>query len=223
MSTNERISMSRKVVRKIIRIDAEKCDGCGACIPACPERALQIVDGKATLAKESLCDGLGACVKECPKGAITIEEREAEPFELSSEQTIHHEATQIEPQTPKDLGIVNWPVKLELINPRASFLSNHELVVAADCTPFMYRNFIPYFRGKVVVSGCPIFGDKSLYRDKLMGMMKHNNISSIKVVRMEVPCCSDLTRIAREALEKSGKKLNIEELIVTINGKIKTA
>lgn len=213
--------MRSKVVRKIIKIDAEKCDGCGACIPACPEGALQIVDGKATLVKETLCDGLGACIKECPKGAITIEEREAEPFGLSSEHAPHLKAPKIAPKTTKDLGIVNWPVKLELVNPRAPFLNNHELVVAADCTPFIYGDFTSEFKGKVVVSGCPIFGDKGLYRDKLMGMIKHNNISSIKVVRMEVPCCSDLTKIAREALEKSGKKLNIEELVITIDGDMK--
>lgn len=210
--------MSKRVVRRIVKIDTEKCDGCGACILACPEGALKIVNGKATLVKESLCDGLGACVKECLKGAIIVEERETEPFELSSKH-----APQMAPQATKDLGIVNWPVKLELINPRASFIYNNELIVSADCAPFMYRNFVPHFSGKVVVSGCPIFGDKGLYRDKLMGMIKHNNVPSIKVVRMEVPCCSDLTRIAREALEKSGKKLNIEELIVTIDGEIRTA
>lgn len=214
--------MKRKVLRRIVKIDAEKCDGCGACISACPEGAIRIVNGKATLVKESLCDGLGACIKECPRGAITIEEREAEPFELSSDQGLQLKGIVMESQSTKYDGIINWPVKLELINPRAPFLNDNELVVAADCTPFIYKDFIPYFKGKVVASGCPIFGDKSLYRDKLMGMLKHNNILSIKVVRMEVPCCSDLTKVVHEALERSGKKLNIEELIVTIDGKMRS-
>ncbi|RLF07692.1 MAG: 4Fe-4S ferredoxin, partial [Thermoprotei archaeon] len=172
--------MSRKILRKIVKIDEEKCDGCGACIPACPEGALKIINGKARLVKESLCDGLGACIKECPKGAITIEEREAEPFELHAQHNDHnHETISV-----KEGGIANWPVKLELINPRASALNNCDLVIAADCAPFVYGNFQENFKGKVVLSGCPIFGDKNLYRDKIMGILKHNNVSSLSVVRM---------------------------------------
>jgi len=210
-----------RVVRKIVRIDPDKCDGCGACIPACPEGAIQIVNGKATLVKESLCDGLGACVKECPKGAITIEEREAEPFESPGQHVARGEPPRAEMLTGS--RIANWPVKLELVNPRAPFLSGRELVVSADCVPFVYGDFILSFAGKVVVSGCPIFGDKGLYRDKLMGMIRHNDVKSLKVVRMEVPCCSELARIAREALEKSGKGIEMEELVVTIDGNLKTA
>jgi len=208
-----------RVVRRIVRIDPDKCDGCGACIPACPEGAIKIVNGKAVLVKESLCDGLGACVKECPKGAITIEEREAEPFEPHGQHAIRGEQPRAEP--PIGGRIANWPVKLELVNPRAPFLSGRELVVSADCAPFVYRDFVPSFAGKVVVSGCPIFGDRGLYRDKLMGMVKHNDVRSLKVVRMEVPCCSELARIAREALEKSGKEIKMEELVITIDGNLK--
>ncbi|MEM4576529.1 MAG: 4Fe-4S binding protein [Candidatus Nezhaarchaeales archaeon] len=210
--------MGKISTTKIIKIDETKCDGCGACISACPEGALQIINGKARLVKESMCDGLGACIKECPRGAITIHERGIESVEPNVEQPLRHEEARSE-----DFGIVNWPIKLELINPRLLNSSGRELVVAADCTAFVYKDFASMSRGKIVVSGCPIFGDKSLYRDKLMGLIKRNDVISIKAVRMEVPCCSDITRIAREALERSGKKLNIEELIVTIDGKIRRA
>lgn len=208
---NGKISTTR-----IIRIDETKCDGCGACISACPEGALKIINGKARLVKESMCDGLGACIKECPRGAITIQERGIGSVEPNAEQPLRHEEARSE-----DLGIVNWPIKLELINPRLSHSSGRELVVAADCTAFVYKNFALMSRGKVVVSGCPIFGDKNLYRDKLMGLIKRNDAISIKVVRMEVPCCSDIVTITCEALEKSGKKLSVEEFVVSVQGELK--
>jgi len=208
--------MARRVLRKIVKIDEEKCDGCGACIPACPEGALQIVEGKVKLVKESLCDGLGACVKECPKGALTIEEREAEPFELSEQQRLEdHQEFSVGGR-----GIVNWPVKLELLNPRAPILNNCDLVVSADCVPFVYASFQERVKGRVVVSGCPIFGDRGLYRDKLAGMLKHNEVLSLSVLRMEVPCCAGLTEVVREALRRAGKQLTVDEHVVTINGEV---
>jgi len=207
-------------LRRIVKIDEEKCDGCGACIPACPEGALQIINGKAKLVKESLCDGLGACVKECPKGALIIEEREAEPFNPSFEDG-HHRGHEHESLKVERRGIINWPVKLELMNPRAPIFDKCELVISADCVPFVYGDFKEKLSGKVVLSGCPIFGDKDLYRDKIAGMLKHNNILSLTVLRMEVPCCSGLTSIVNEAIRKSGKHYSITERIVSIKGDLK--
>ncbi|MCX8204687.1 MAG: 4Fe-4S binding protein [Candidatus Nezhaarchaeota archaeon] len=195
----------RKVFRRIVKIDEDRCDGCGLCIPACPEGALRIIDGKAKLVSEAVCDGLGACVKECPKGAIILEEREAEPFEA---ELPHGHAADVK---------LNWPIKLELVNPRSPAIGDKELLVVADCVPFVYSSFKKDFQG-FIASGCPMFGDTSLYRDKVAGILKHNQVASVRVVRMEVPCCSKLTDVASEASKKAGRRIRLEEDVIGIDG-----
>ncbi|MEM3606786.1 MAG: 4Fe-4S binding protein [Candidatus Bathyarchaeia archaeon] len=156
------------VLRKIIRIEESKCDGCGQCIPACPEAAIQIIDGKARLTIESHCDGLGACVNSCPKGAITIEEREA--IEFDEEAVKSHLESLGKGLTSSSIisALSQWPVKLELINPKAPFFQDASLLIAADCVPFAYGKFHEKFlKGRRLVCGCPKFGNAKLYIEKL--------------------------------------------------------
>ncbi len=138
------------VKRKIIKIDEEKCDGCGLCIPACPEGALQLINGKAKLVSDRYCDGLGACLGECPQGAITFEEREAEDFD--------EEAVQEKAHLHSVLG--QWPIQLMLVNPQAPYFQDADLVLAADCVPFAYANFhADFLAGKALAIGCPKLDD----------------------------------------------------------------
>jgi ferredoxin len=213
------------VKRNIIKIDEEKCDGCGICIPACVEGALQIVEGKARLVKESYCDGLGACLKECPQGAITLEEREAEAFSLPCDcpSTIAQSW-----ETKRDKAAFNipsllshWPVKLRLVTPGAPYFRGDELVVAADCGPFAYGSFHQDFlEERAVVTGCPKFDDLDFYQEKLTEILRHSGITKIIVARMEVPCCSGWLTVARNAVSSSGKEISIEEKVIGIQGEI---
>jgi len=217
----------RKVVRKIVKIDESKCDGCGLCITACPEGALQIIDGKARLVDERYCDGLGACVGECPKGAITIEEREAYEFDektvkkrMEEASCIHHHVSeQITPSGRSELS--QWPVKLILVNPSTPFFMNSDLLIAADCVPFAYANFHEDFlKGKVVLAGCSKFGEVQYYFEKLVEIFSNFDLKSIEVVRMEVPCCSGLLYIVKEALKHVGKDIDVKETVIGIKGEI---
>ena len=212
--------------RKIIKIDEEKCDGCGICIPACAEGALQIVDGKARLVKESYCDGLGVCLNECPQGAITLEEREAEPFSLpcdcpsTTEQSWEAQGDKKAIKAPSLLS--HWPVKLRLVTKGAPYFRGKELVVAADCGPFAYgdfhRNF--FLDGRAVVIGCPKFDDLEFYQEKLTEIMRHSRIRKIIVARMEVPCCSGWLTVVRNAVSASGREIAIEEKVIGIQGEL---
>jgi len=217
----------RKVVRKIVRIDESKCDGCGLCIPACPEGALQIVNGKAKLVDERYCDGLGACINECPKGAITIEEREAYEFDeeavkkrMEEPSCVHHHVSkQLVPSSRSELS--QWPVKLILVNPGAPFFENSNLLIVADCVPFAYANFHEDFlKDKVVLTGCPKFGETQLYFEKLVEIFRNFNLRSVEVVRMEVPCCSGLLHITEEALKQANKNMDVKETVIGIKGEI---
>ncbi|MCX8052236.1 MAG: 4Fe-4S binding protein [Armatimonadetes bacterium] len=263
-----------KQTRQIIRINEELCNGCGQCVNACAEGALQIVDGKAKLVSETYCDGLGACIGECPQGAITFEEREAEAFD--EEATIAHlleigrspeahyahmaehgigghdhgaahghshghghgggfvcpsartidrraDASQTGPvqqgSVPSELR--QWPVKLYLVNPRASFLQDSDLLLAADCTAFTYGAFHPdLLRGKTLVTGCPKFDDVNLYLDKLTEILRLNNVISITVVKMEVPCCSGLVKLAQAAVEASGRNVPVKVVTIGLSGEL---
>ena len=238
---------NKMVLRNIVRIDEKKCNGCGLCIPACAEGALQIIDGKARLVKDVYCDGLGACLGECPQDAITIIQREAEEFDKKAAEehlknshsvpTVHHnhiacpsvKAMQFE-REPKEKAttklsekrvsrISNWPYQLKLLPPNAPFFENADLLIAADCVPFAYADFHEdMLKNRTLAIGCPKLDDATLYRNKLAEIFRMSNIKSITVVNMEVPCCFGLNRLVQEALELSGKKVPLRQETISING-----
>jgi Pyruvate/2-oxoacid:ferredoxin oxidoreductase delta subunit len=188
--------------RKIVQIDESKCDGCGMCVPSCAEGAIQIVDSKARLVSDVYCDGLGACLGECPQGAIAIVERDAEPFDK-----------------PSALG--HWPIQLHLVPPQAPFLRDADLLLVADCVPFALADFHGRFlRGRPVLVGCPKLDDAEAYVAKLAAILKLASIRSLTVVHMEVPCCTGLVRIARAALAASGVEVPLEDVTISIRGKV---
>lgn len=211
------------VKRKIVNIDQSLCNGCGACIPKCVEGALQIVNGKATIVKETYCDGLGACLGHCPQGAITITEREASEF---SEKEVHEYLKNKQQHQSKDLSVQEplkpqWPIKLNLVPVKAPFFENADLLIAADCAPVAFKQFHDKFLpGKKIVIGCPKFDDAKAYAQKLSEIFKQNNIVSITIVHMEVPCCSALNWVVSKALETSGKKIPVKEYEITVKGEM---
>ena len=235
------------VLRNIVRIDEKKCNGCGLCIPACAEGALQIVDGKARLVKDVYCDGLGACLGECPQDAITIIQREAEEFDQKAAEehmknsqpvpAVHHthlacpsaKAMQLEiepkekaatkPSEKRQSRISNWLYQLKLLPPNAPFFENADLVIAADCVPFAYADFHEdMLKNRTLAIGCPKLDDVNLYRSKLAEIFRTSNIRSVTVVNMEVPCCFGLTRLVQEALELSGKNVPLRQETISIKG-----
>jgi len=241
--------MTTKVLRKIIRIDEEKCNGCGVCVPACAEGALEIVGGKAKLISDKYCDGLGACLGECPQGAITIEEREAEEFDevavkhhLDEEQHATGElpcgcpsATVVEFErqavggapvaaTYQPSMLNHWPVQLALVPPAAPFLQGADLVLAADCVPFAYAGFHQDFlRGHTLLVACPKLDDFQAHQRKLTDILRSSQVKSLSVVHMEVPCCSGLVHMAKQAMRLSGKDIHFEEVTVGTTGQLKSS
>ncbi len=282
--------------RKIIKINEEKCNGCGECIPNCPEGALQIIDGKARLISDLFCDGLGACIGECPLGAIEVEEREAEPYNEAkvmvnvakggpnvikahlkhlkdhNETEFYNQAiaylnennlevpevkekavpfacpgmkivdSKIPQPTPDvkpgcstlekgDSGdaenrpteLRQWPTQLHLLNPQASYFQDADLLVAADCVPFTLNNFHgKYLKGKTLLHFCPKLDNSyEEYVEKLVQIFTLNNIKSITLVRMEVPCCGGTSATVNAALEKAGKNIPINDIIISLDGKVK--
>ena len=211
------------IKRKIVNINENLCNGCGNCIPKCAEGALQIVNGKAKIIKETYCDGLGACLGQCPQGAITITEREADAF---NEAEVHEHlknktATQTTtPQNNQPLQKPQWPIKLNLVPVKAPFFENADLLFAADCAPVALKNFHDFIAGKRVIIGCPKFDDARAYAQKLTEIFQQNNIASVTVVHMEVPCCTGLKWAVNKALEASGKQIPVKEYEVKIGGEI---
>ena len=204
--------------RKIVNINQDLCNGCGACIPKCAEGALQIVNGKATLTKEVYCDGLGACLGQCPQGAITVTEREAEAFD--EEQVKKHLAVTADAKATSPVK-PQWPVKLDLVPVKAPFLDKANLLLAADCAPIAVRDFHGKFMaGKRVVIGCPKFNDARAYAEKLTEIFKQSDIASVSVAHMEVPCCVGLLWAVNRALEASGKHIPVKEYEVKVGGEI---
>ena len=286
--------------RKIIKIDEEKCTGCGECIPNCPEGAMQIIDDKARLVSDLFCDGLGACIGHCPEGAITIEEREAEPYDEKKvmenivpqgpntirahlrhlkdhgAEDYYREAVgflkenhiQVPPleAEPDDLPcecpgsrvmdfsekdeaapacasadrraeektapagprprrghsrLRQWPVQIMLVPPTAPYLKNADLVIAADCVPFAYADFHEdLLKGKALLVGCPKLDDVELYERKLTTVFEQNDLRSVTVVHMEVPCCFGLAKIVKSAIAASGKVMPLADVTVGVKGDV---
>ena len=240
-----------KVLRKIISIDEEKCDGCGQCIPACEEGALMIVDGKARLVKEIYCDGLGDCLGECPQGAITMIEREAAPFDEAAVEEHLKNLEQVEQQDAKkelkmsslpvaepgfkapiaeeapvteenEAELSHWPVQIHLVAPQSNFLKNADLLIAADCVPFAYANFHRQFlAGRSLLIGCPKLDDVEAYHHKLVEIFKLNKPNSITVVMMEIGCCAGMSRLVQAAIKEAGIRVPYLEITVNVDGTIK--
>ena len=237
------------MIRKIIRIDKEKCNGCGACADACHESAIDIINGKAELVREHFCDGLGDCLPECPTGAISFEEREAPEYDekavkeaqkkiLAKNQTMTahvgcpgSKSMQIqrkETSETKKLSstadqvsrLQNWPVQIKLAPANAPYFNDAKLLIAADCTAYAYAGFHQDFiRNKVTLIGCPKL-DQVDYSEKLTAIIQNNDIQSVTIVRMEVPCCGGLEMATRKALQNSGKFIPWQVITIGIDGNI---
>ena len=195
------------MIRRIIQIDEEKCNGCGACAAACHESAIGMVDGKAKLLRDDYCDGLGDCLPACPTGAITFVEREAAAYD---------EAAVIRNQRP----LQQWPVQIKLVRTSAPYFDGAKLLIAADCTAYAYASFHEDFKNeKIVLVGCPKL-DSVDYSEKLEEIIRSNNITEVTIVRMEVPCCGGLEMAAKRALQNSGKFIPWQVATISVDGKI---
>ncbi|MBQ9611058.1 MAG: 4Fe-4S binding protein [Clostridia bacterium] len=236
------------MIRKIIRIDEEKCNGCGLCARACHEGAIDIVEGKAKLVRENFCDGFGDCLPNCPTGAITFEEREAPAYDeaavkkaqeakkMEEMKHMHHEGgcpgsrmMQFEQKEPEGSPVLagkpisrlaQWPCQIKLVPTQAPFFDGAKLLIAADCTAYAYAGMHEAFmRGKVTIIGCPKL-DAVDYSEKLTEIIKNNDIKSVTIVRMEVPCCGGLQRAAETALRNSGKFIPWQVVTISRDGNI---
>ncbi len=269
--------------RKIIKINEDLCNGCGVCIPDCPEGALQVIDGKARLISDLFCDGLGACIKACPQGAMETEVREAEPYDeykvmenvaraganvikahlqhlnehgenkflgqaidylrkngievpdykqreipcgcpgmMQKELKKERPASSSQAASNLQSELNNWPIQLKLMNPNAAYLKNADLVIAADCSAFSYANFHQKFlKDKILMLFCPkLDSDLDSYVEKLSNIFENQDIKSITIVHMEVPCCGGVEMVVREALEKANKTIIIKDYTISLNGEI---
>ena len=195
------------MIRRIIQIDEEKCNGCGACAAACHESAIGMVDGKAKLLRDDYCDGLGDCLPACPTGAITFVESDAAAYD---------EAAVIRNQRP----LQQWPVQIKLVPTSAPYFDGAKLLIAADCTAYAYASFHEDFKNeKIVLVGCPKL-DSVDYSEKLEEIIRSNNITEVTIVRMEVPCCGGLEMAAKRALQNSGKFIPWQVATISVDGKI---
>ena len=255
-----------RIKRKIVKIDEDKCDGCGLCIMSCAEGALQIIDGKARLVSDKYCDSLGACISECPQDAISIEERQAEPYD--EEAVKKHLAVQPPPVPGQSCGflsgvhkhfevndalpcgcpsstiaqfkpiskvpgdaqtgdlpslLAHWPVQLTLVPAKAPFLQGADVLLAADCTAFAYGGFhTGFLRDHALLVACPKLDNYEAHLAKLTEILRQSDIKSLTVLRMEVPCCSGLTRMAMQAILSSDKDIPFKESIIGTRGEIKS-
>ena len=265
-----------KLKRQIIRIDEDLCDGCEQCIPACPEGALQIIDGVAKVVKEGFCDGLGACLGDCPQGALSIEEKEVDEYDEDGviahlkenapdrlddhmkhlqEHGMAPAENKSELKLPAGGGcpsarlmqwgtegnggaaaagggatapaqlaseLRQWPIQLHLVNPVAPYFKDADLVLVADCVPFAYANFHnDFLKGKAIAIACPKLDDTRPYIQKLTQMVDSANLKSMKVVVMEVPCCTGLVGMAREAVAGAKRSIPLEYVVISLKGGVK--
>lgn len=230
------------MIRQIIKIDEEKCNGCGICAEACHEGAIAMIDGKTGLVRDDYCDGLGDCLPACPTGAITFETREAAEYDKEAAQK-NMKQRKREPRqisvsqngrelseskgghtgvlgVPAQSRLLNWPVQIKLAPVKAPYFDGARLLIAADCTAYAYGNFHDdMMRGKVTLIGCPKL-DGIDYSEKLTEIIKNNEIQSVTVVRMEVPCCGGLEMAAKKALQASGKFIPWQIVTLSVEGKI---
>lgn len=227
------------MIRRIVKIDEQKCNGCGACASACHEGAIKIVNGKAKLTREDYCDGLGDCLPSCPMSAISFEEREAPAYDekaakeakskaeplpcgcpgthakqIKREKGCRHSSESVESQ------LTQWPVQIRLLPPAAPYFNGAHLLVAADCTAYAYGNFHnDFIKGRITLVGCPKLDDID-YAEKLTAIFANNDIKSVTVARMEVPCCGGLEYAVKNALEACGKQIPCRVSIISTDGKL---
>ncbi len=229
------------MIRKIIRIDEDKCNGCGACAAACHEGAIEMINGKAKLTREDYCDGLGDCLPACPTDAISFEEREAPAYDEAAvlaakakksaaplpcgcpgtnSRAIKRESTPCAVSPAVSSQLSQWPVQIKLVPVNAPYFDNANLLIAADCTAFAYGNFHQEFiRNHVALIGCPKL-DEGDYAEKLTQIIANNNIKSVTVARMEVPCCSGIENAVKRALQASGKFIPWRVVIISTDGRL---
>ncbi len=235
------------MLRQIIIIDRDKCDGCGLCVQACHEGAIGLQDGKAVLLRDDYCDGLGNCLPVCPTGAISFEEREALPYD---DVAVKQNAAQAKPlacgcpgssakaierksvetcnchsasdgQTPQvETQLAQWPVQIKLVPVNASYLQNADLLISADCAAYAYGNYHnDFIKGRIALIGCPKL-DEGDYSEKLTAILRENDVKSVTVVRMEVPCCGGIERAAVSAIQNAGKGTPGQVVTISTDGRV---
>ena len=228
------------MIRRIIKIDEDKCNGCGACAAACHEGAIEMIDGKARLTREDYCDGLGDCLPACPTNAITFQEREAPAYDEAAviaakkksvaplpcgcpgtaSKQIKREVSPAVCAAPAESKLSQWPVQIKLVPVNAPYFEDANLLVAADCTAYAYGDFHNKFiRNRITLIGCPKL-DEGDYAERLTAIIANNNIKSVTVVRMEVPCCGGIENAVKRALQLSGKFIPWQVITISLDGRM---